>query len=199
MRRLAALLVLLPLLLSGCGGSSPSAAPIAGAASATPGTSGSATSDPLPSTDSSADPASASCPSDNTRSFAKTRFVADLGGAAFLIRRYLYQPYQAGKFTKGASGRTVALVKAGTAAAASVKLLNNATKNAKANPTLCRTVAAPLSDLSRTLSSLTTGSLRNGSIDPSVLGGLSGAVTSLLAKAGKAGVPVTERPVGLGG
>ena len=71
--------------------------------------------------DGSASPAA--CPTENTRSFAKTRFVAAVGGAAFLTKRYLYDPYRAGSFQQGADGRTTAVVKAGLAAAASVKLL----------------------------------------------------------------------------
>ena len=113
------------------------------------------------------------------------------------MRRYIYQPYQAGTLSKGANGRTIALVKAGAAAAASVKLLNNATENAKSNPSLCKTLAAPLAALSTQLSGLTSG-LTSGNFNPAVVGGLGGAVSSLLGQAGQAGVPVTEQPRGLG-
>lgn len=136
--------------------------------------------------------ADASCPTSNSRSFAKTRFVSDLGGAAFLIRRYIYQPYTRGVFTKGHAGRTVALVKAAATAGAVVHLLKNASLNAKANPTLCKTIAAPLSSLTTTVSGL-AGSLRGGSVNPGVIGGLGGAVSGLLGKATSAGVPVTEK------
>lgn len=68
---------------------------------------------------------------------AKSRFVSDLGGAALLIRRYLYQPYTRGTFTKGHLGRTVALLKAAAATATVVHLLKNASLNAEANPALC--------------------------------------------------------------
>ena len=190
MRRLAALFVLLALLLAGCGGSAETAGTAASAPTGGMGTG------PAPSGNTDLG-AAASCPTTATRSFAKTRFVADVGGAAFLVRRYIYQPYQAGSFTQGADGRTLALVKAAAAAAASAKLLNNATENAKADPTLCKTVAGPLSSLSTTLSGLTS-SLRSGNINPALLGGLGGAVTGLLDKTGQAGVPVQEKPVDLG-
>lgn len=139
---------------------------------------------------SSPSPAATACPTQNTRSFAKTRFVGDVGGAAFLIRRYLYQPYRQGKFVKGASGRRIALVKAAAAAAASAKLLKNASENAKANPTLCRTIAAPLSHLTDAVSSLTHG----GSFDPGTLAGLDGGISNLLGAASSAGIAVKEQP-----
>jgi Rhodopirellula transposase DDE domain len=56
-------------------------------------------------------------------------------------------------FSKGASGRTKAIIKAGLAAAAILKLLSNAKKNAEADPTLCKfvpnidTIKASLSNL----------------------------------------------------
>ena len=69
------------------------------------------------------------------------RFVADVGGSLFLLNRYIVNPYQKGGFTKGADGRTAALIKAGLAAAATAKLVSNARENAGANPTLCKTIA----------------------------------------------------------
>jgi len=111
-------------------------------------------------------------------------------GAAFLIRRYLYEPYPAGSFSKGHSGRTVALIKAAATAATVVHLLKNASANAKANPTLCRLIATPLASLTSTL----TGSLTSGTASSGVLGGLGGAVTGLLGKAQGGGVTVTPTP-----
>jgi hypothetical protein len=138
----------------------------------------------------------AGCPTENTRSFAKTRFVADLGGAAFLTKRYIYTPYRDGKFRKGASGRTLAVVKAGVAAATSVKLLKNAQENAQANPTLCKTIAAPMSAAIASLGGV-TAALTGG--DLTALSGLGSALDSLRGLAGKAGVDVPEQQVGLNG
>ena len=180
--------ILLPLLLMavlvGCGGEDTGTAagtPAAGASS--PGAAGG-----------SASPAA--CPTENTRSFAKTRFVADLGGAAFLTKRYIYDPYQAGTFQKGADGRTAAVVKAGLAAAASAKLLSNARENALANPTLCKTVATPMASAIATLSGV-TGALASGNLN--ALGTLGPALDSIRGAATKAGVDVPEREVGLNG
>ena len=138
----------------------------------------------------------AGCPTENTRSFAKTRFVADLGGAAFLTKRYIYTPYRDGKFRKGASGRTLAVVKAGVAAATSVKLLKNAQENAQANPTLCKTIAAPMSAAIASLGGV-TAALTGG--DLTALSGLGSALDNLRGLAGRSGVDVPEQPVGLNG
>lgn len=194
MRRLSAVVLMFTLFVAGCGASSST-----GATGGSPGVVVSQSAGaPVASSSAGASAGAAttatSCPTSNTRAFAKTRFVSDLGGSAFLIRRYLYQPYTAGTFTKGRSGRRVALIKGAVAAATVVKLLKNATLNAQANPTLCKTLAAPLADLTDKISGL-AGSLGGGGLDPGVLGGLGGTVTGLLGKAKAAGVPVTEQPV----
>ena len=189
MRRTAfILLLLLSLVLTGCGGSSEettggtgSGGQVSGATAAPSGGTASGATD---------------CPTEATRRFAKTRFVADVGGAAFLIRRYVYQPYQAGTFQRGAPGRRRALLKAAAASAASAKLLSNASENAKADPVLCRNLAGPLASLTRTLEGL-RGSLTTGRFDPALVGGLGGAVSGLLESSGDAGVPVRERPTQL--
>jgi len=182
-RLLPALALVLALVLGGCGGGgsteSGASSPASTAASPTGGASATA------------------CPTENTRSFAKTRFVADLGGALFLLNRYIVNPYQKGSFTKGADGRTAALIKAGLAAAATAKLVSNARENAKANPTLCKTIAAPLDQLAASLNGVVDG-LKSGSLDAGAIGGLSGLLGSLKQKAAEAGVPVTEQPAPLG-
>jgi hypothetical protein len=52
------------------------------------------------------------CPTENTKSFAKTRFVADVALAGGAFKRYIYSPAKAGQFKKGANGKVLALVKA---------------------------------------------------------------------------------------
>jgi hypothetical protein len=95
----------------------------------------------------------ASCASAGTRKIPKTRLLADLALTYGAFHRYLYKPYKAGAFSKGANGRTKAIIKAGLATAAIVKLLSNAKKNAEADPTLCKfvpnidTIKASLSNL----------------------------------------------------
>jgi hypothetical protein len=180
-RLVVALSLALALVLGGCGG---------GGSSSTGASSG-------PAAPSSSVSASATaCPTENTRSFAKTRFVADVGGSLFLINRYIVRPYRAGTFAKGANGRTAALIKAGLAAAATAKLVSNARENAKANPTLCRTVAGPLDQLAGSLNGVVDG-LKSGSLDAGAIGGISGLLGSLQQKAAAAGVPVQEQQVPL--
>ncbi len=80
------------------------------------------------------------CTEAGTRKIPKTRLLADLGLTYGAFHRYLYKPYKAGSFHKGADGRTKAIIKAGLASAAIIKLLSNASKNAAADPTLCKFV-----------------------------------------------------------
>lgn len=89
---------------------------------------------------SSASPSTGTCAEAGTRKIPKTRLLADLGLTYGAFHRYLYKPYEAGAFHKGAHGRTKAIIKAGLASAAIVKLLSNASKNAAADPTLCKYV-----------------------------------------------------------
>ncbi len=73
--------------------------------------------------------------------FAKTRFVANAGLAAGATYQWIVKPYRAGKFKKGASGRTFALIKAGLAGAFAYNRLKAALENAKADPLLSKAVA----------------------------------------------------------
>lgn len=152
MKRALTLIVLLAILLAGvtaCGSSSkstPTATPTSQAAS------GSAAQ--------AASPASGSCASAGTRKIPKTRLLADLGLTYGLFHRYLYKPYKAGTFHKGASGRTKAIIKAALASAAIIKLLDNAVKNAAADPTLCKYVPN-MANIKSSLSNL-TGKIKDG-------------------------------------
>ena len=133
-----------------------------------------------------------SCPTENTRAFAKTRFVADVGGALFLFHRYLYQPYQDGSFEAGAQGRTAALVKAGLAAGAVAKLLANARENAAANPTLCKAIAEPLDDIIASARGL-AGGLPAGQVDDRALKDIESQFGRVQNRAEDAGVQVEEK------
>ena len=88
----------------------------------------------------SASPTSGTCASAGTRKLPKTRLLADLALTYGAFHRYLYNPYRAGAFHKGAHGRIKATIKAGLATALIIKLLDNASKNAAADPTLCKFV-----------------------------------------------------------
>jgi hypothetical protein len=92
-------------------------------------------------------PIDQSCPTSNTIAFAKTKFVLHTGLAFGAFHRYLYKPYEASTFKKGASGRTVAFIKGGLAALFVKREIRLASEDVKANPTLCKTIAAPLAKI----------------------------------------------------
>lgn len=135
------------LALAGCGGSkAPTTAEAPPSATSTSAVVAPTTSDTGAAT-TATDAGSTQCPTQNTRAFAKTRLVADLGIAAGTFHRYIWKPWQAGSFKKGAHGRVLAIAKAAGTAALDAKLLKNATENIKANPTLCKVLAQPMSEL----------------------------------------------------
>ncbi len=96
----------------------------------------------------------AACPTKNTESFAKTKFVADVAIAGGAFKRYIYTPAKDGKFKKGANGRVLAFVKAAAAGALTVNRLEAAKTAAQANPTLCKLLAEPIAKFSAAVSGL---------------------------------------------
>ena len=101
------------------------------------------------------------CPTSNTTSFAKTKFVLHLGLAFGAFHRYIYKPFRAGSFTKGAHGRIRAFIKAGLAAVFIEHEVRLAAGDVEANPTLCKAIAAPMRTIFSTVSGAVTG-LRHG-------------------------------------
>jgi hypothetical protein len=147
LKRVIALVMGLMILLGGataCGSSS-SSTQAAAPASQTASSAGVQTGSPSP----------ASCASAGTRKIPKTRLLADLALTYGAFHRYLYKPYKAGTFHKGAHGRIKAIIKAGLATAVIVKLLSNAKKNAAADPTLCKFVPS-IDTIKASLSNLTS-------------------------------------------
>jgi len=176
MRRLITVIALLSVVsfgLVGCGSSN--------SGSSNSGTSSSDTGNQQIST--------SSCPTDNTKAFPKARFAANVGLIVGSFHHWIWKPYQAGTFKKGAKGRTFALVKAGATALFIKHELGNAISNAKSDPSLCKLVASPLSAISGQLDGLVS-KIRGG--DFSTLLGLSGAFSGLTSLLGKNGMPVTE-------
>ena len=132
MKRLIAVIIGLTILFGGataCGSSSKSTNAATSASQAAPGT-----------VTQTASSSTTSCAKAGTRKIPKTRLLADLALTYGAFHRYLYNPYKAGSFNQGANGRTKAIIKAGLASAAIVKLLSNAGQNAAADPTLCKFV-----------------------------------------------------------
>ena len=153
-------------------GSSTSAAPATGVAAA-------ATSAP------------SACPTKNTESFAKTKFVADVAIAGGAFKRYIYTPAKDGKFKKGASGRVLAFVKAAAAGALTVNRLEAAKTAAQANPTLCKVLAEPIAKFSAAVSGLVSKA-KGGSIAPSDVDSASGYLSGLHGAASQGGAAFTD-------
>jgi hypothetical protein len=137
----------------------------------------------------SATDAASSCPTSNTTDFAKTKFVLHTGLAFGAFHRYLYKPFKAGTFQSGAHGRISAFVKAGLAALFIKREIRLASEDVKANPTLCKAIAAPLQDVGDKISSAVS-SLKGG--DVSGISGIEQAVQSVEGKASTAGAPIQE-------
>jgi len=137
---IVAVLLAVSLLLTGCGGKSSTATGSTGGGSSQ----SQASAAPQGQASTGADAAGTQCPSSNAKNFAKTRFVLHTGEAFGAFHRYLYKPYQAGSFRKGSPGRIKAFVKAAAAALFIKRQVRLATEDVKANPTLCKAVAAPL-------------------------------------------------------
>jgi hypothetical protein len=132
----------------------------------------------------------ASCPTASTKSLAKTKFALHAGLAFGTFHRYIYRPYQAGKFRKGTSGRTFALVKAAATAALDYREIKLAAQDVQADPTLCKTIAAPLAKLTSVFSS-STKNLAKG--DTTGLGNANGLISQVTQGARQSGNAITER------
>ena len=173
-------------LVAGCGPSSHNAsAPSAGS---TAGSNDAIPADPS-GTSADAAPIDESCPTSNTISFAKTKFVLHSGLAFGAFHRYLYKPYQAGTFKKGASGRITAFIKGGLAALFIKREVRLASQDVKANPTLCKAIAAPLGKIGDGVQSA-FDKLKSG--DASGVTSVNSLVSSVEGTSGKDGVAITE-------
>ncbi|SEF51055.1 hypothetical protein SAMN05216223_101171 [Actinacidiphila yanglinensis] len=122
---------------------------------------------------------------------AKTRFAANAGLAAGATYQWIVKPYKAGRFKKGASGRTATLIKAGLAGAFAYNRLKAASVNAKGDPTLNR-LMQPVNAAIVSLKSLPT-KLRKGQ-DPGATVNEFDDVIDQVKKAGKeAGAEVKDQ------
>ncbi|MDQ2707043.1 MAG: hypothetical protein M3Z25_05155 [Actinomycetota bacterium] len=179
------IVLLLPLLvMAGCKGND-SAPPAASADSAQDG---SIPPDPT-GTGSDAQPIDEGCPTSNTIAFAKTKFVLHTGLAFGAFHRYLYKPYKAGTFSKGADGRIKAFIKGGLAALFVKREIRLASADVKANPTLCKAIAAPLGKIGDSVKDA-LDKLKGG--DAGGVENVNSLVSSVENTSGKDGVAITE-------
>ncbi len=133
------------------------------------------------------------CPTSNTTAFAKTKFVAHSGLAFGAFHRWLYKPLKAGTFKKGAKGRITAFVKGGLAALFVKREVRLALVDAKANPTLCKTISVPLGKLGDTVQSA-FDKLKSG--DSSGVDGLNTLISQTESSSKSQGVEITENENG---
>lgn len=122
--------------------------------------------------------------------FAKTKFLLHTGLAAGAFHRYIYKPYRAGAFKKGASGRSKALVKAGASAVFAYHELKVAAEDARCDGAVLKKLASPLSSALSAISSL-KDVLGAGNL--AGIGGAAAALDGLVSKAGQNGVQIKDR------
>jgi hypothetical protein len=129
------------------------------------------------------------CPTSNTKSFAKTKFVLHLGLAFGAFHRYLYKPFRAGTFGKGAHGRFFAFAKAGAAAVFIEHEVRLAAADVEASPTLCKAIAAPMRSVYSSVSGAVTR-LRHG--DSSAVQSAQTSLGSIESTAASQGAKINE-------
>jgi hypothetical protein len=131
------------------------------------------------------------CSKVGTKKLAKTRFLLHAGLGIGAFRHWVYTPFKAGKFNKGAKGRVKTMVKAGAATLFALHQLKTAKKFAEADKTLCKLVA-PIDKLTASLPGLGSG-LKAGKLDSNGISTTATNVASLKGSATKLGSPITER------
>ncbi|MEO5878083.1 MAG: hypothetical protein ABIS86_00060 [Streptosporangiaceae bacterium] len=187
-------LLVVPLLavsLVACGGSKDAVQP-----GSDPARSATATAAATMSTGASAgssDGTATNCPAKATKSFAKTRFVADAGLAFGAFNQWILKPFRRGSFKSGASGRTTAIVKAGAAGLFAVNRLNAARKLVSADPTLCTYLKAPFDSMTNAVNDAIT-KLKSG--DTSAITGAGTSLEGLRKAAQDAGVNIKDKSTG---
>ncbi len=179
-RLIAVLIIPVVLLVGGCGHKQEAAQ-------------GNTTSDSIPADPSGdagdAAPISQTCPDKATTSFAKTKFVAHSGLAFGAFHRWLWKPFQAGTFKKGADGRIKAFIKGGLSALFVKREVRLAATDVQADPTLCKAIIAPLDKLGDTVQAA-FDKLKGG--DASGITDLNTSIGSIESISQKDGVPIQE-------
>lgn len=123
--------------------------------------------------------------------YAKTRFVANAGLAAGAAYQWIVKPYRAGRFRKGADGRTFAVVKAGLAGAFAYNRLKAAADNAKGDPLLAKAVA-PLTAGIESLKGMAT-KFAKGEAGAGDVGAFESVINSIKDAGRSAGAEVKEQ------
>jgi hypothetical protein len=129
--------------------------------------------------------------------FAKTKFVLHAGLGAGAFYKFLYRPFKAGRFRKGAKGRIRSMLVGGGAALFTLHELKQAKRAAEGNKTLCKLVA-PLDVLAAKMHGLGSG-LKSGKLDTAAIHSAQSDLSSFTSKSGNLGAQVKQlAPASLG-
>ncbi|MFC5906226.1 hypothetical protein [Streptacidiphilus monticola] len=139
--------------------------------------------------------ASATSSADRVK-LAKTKFVLNASLAAGATYQWLYKPFKAGTFKKGAKGRTAALIKGGLAGAFTYNRLKAALNDAKGDPTLSKATTA-LSGAVDSLKALPS-KIKGGSATDADFNQYQNVINSVKSTAGQDGLSVTDKVPSLG-
>lgn len=123
----------------------------------------------------------------------KTRFLLHMGYAYFAFHHWVWKPYKAGAFNKGASGRVKAIVKAAIALAFTyheLKVAYNIAK--KSHSGLLHAIIAPLTGLMNKANSVVS-QLKGGNVNVGDLAGLGAAADGLGKLASGKGLGITDQ------
>ncbi len=131
----------------------------------------------------------------------KTRFLLHMGAAYFAFHHWIYNPYKAHAFAKGASGRTKSIIKAGIAALFAVHELKVAYGIAKgSHSATLHALISPIDKLTAALQAAGSKFKSNpSSYSDATVGALSGSAGSLGTLASKAGYGIKDIPIGIPG
>lgn len=122
--------------------------------------------------------------------FAKTKFLIHAGLAFGAFHHFIYKPFRAGGFRKGAPGRTKALIKAGAAGLFTYHEVKIALRDAQSSKTLSKLVS-PLTALQNRVSGLGP-KLKGGNVNPGELNGVGNDVSHIGDLSSKAGAGIRE-------
>ena len=131
--------------------------------------------------------------------FDKTRFVLHLGAAYFAFHHWDLKPFQQGKFSAGAPGRTANLVKGGLAlafAAHEVLVARKVAQNSKS--ALLQKLDGSMNSLSTEMSAI-GAKLKGGNLNPTDIKSLDTDTQNFGAASAAAGQPIKDVPVAIPG
>ncbi len=122
--------------------------------------------------------------------FAKTKFVANASLAAGAVYQWIYKPYKAGTFHRGAKGRVSALIKGSLAGLFAYHRLRAAIHDAQGDPLLSKALA-PLTGSVEKLKDLSS-KIRSGSATDSDFNQVQGTIDGVKNAGRQNGANVTN-------